>query len=210
MDAVPCTAFHPTPFPIPLREVAASTSLPESKWKLFLQPYLAGLQIFPGMLFFLGCSGIFWRGVAAVTLQCQGPRSDGNHSPRSSSPARLQGLILSHKCSLWHVPRHSPSPQGWLETEASIPWSLLTYPQLWWVTLQYKWLRWGSRSSWILKATLTAPAVEVVFAVLSSSSCSLHVSRPDGETAADADAEVGAELWGKARPSLEPSNGIKM
>lgn len=58
MDAAPCRGSHPTPFPLPLPAAAASTSLPESKGELFLQPYLAGLprNILRDMEFLLGCS----------------------------------------------------------------------------------------------------------------------------------------------------------
>lgn len=120
MDAAPCGASRPTSFPLPLPAVAASTSLPESKGKLFLQLYLAGpaTNIPRDTKFFLGCSLIICRDVSAVTPPCQGPHAGGggDHSPHTPSLAWLQVLILNHKRSLQYLPRHPPSPQGWLLT----------------------------------------------------------------------------------------------
>lgn len=146
MDAAPCRASHPAPFPLPLPEVAASTSLPESKGKLFLQPYLAGLatNIPRDAKFFLGCSPIIWRGVAAVAPWCQGPcaGSHGDRSLHTPSLAWLQVLILNHKRSLWYLPRQPPSPQGWLLTlpgdQSFRPMVFTLIPTT--VVLLYKWL----------------------------------------------------------------------
>lgn len=104
MYAVHCSAFRPTPFPLPLPAIAASTSLPESKGKLFLQPCLAGptTNIPREVKLFLDWSPVIQRGHAAVTLQCQGIHagSSGSHSSHISSLAWLQVLTLTLKQSV--------------------------------------------------------------------------------------------------------------
>lgn len=91
--AAPHGAFLPTPFPLPLPAFAASTSLPESKGKLFLQSYLAGptTNIPREAMLFLGWSPTIWRGLAAVTSWCWGLRagSGGSRSPHTSLLAWL-------------------------------------------------------------------------------------------------------------------------
>lgn len=113
MYAVHCSAFRPTPFPLPLPAIAASTSLPESKGKLFLQPCLAGptTNIPREAKLFLDWSPVIHRGHAAVTLQHQGIHagSSESHSSHISSLARLQVLTPNLKHSLRYLLTHLPS-----------------------------------------------------------------------------------------------------
>lgn len=121
MDAVPCQASHPTPFPVPLREVAASASLPESKWKHFF----AAIRSRTSYRYSWGR----WFSLAVLGY-CEGTLQLSPLHARdlmqvvvetillTPHKAGLWGLILNDKCSLWYLPRHPPSPQGWSETKA--------------------------------------------------------------------------------------------
>lgn len=156
------------------------------------------------MLLFFGCSGIFWRGAAAPTPQCQGPctGSGGNHSTHiPSNTNAVYDMICPQAPSFSTRSVGNQSPQFF----SCIPTAVVGNTAVWLTQV-------GIQKQLDHESRTYSHCFGGFLSVLRSSSCSQRVSRPDGKTAADGDAnaEVEPKLCGEDRPSWEPSNGMKM